>query len=139
MESALTWGDGAAATNASLYEPLAMAVDSSGQVFIADWLNNRVRKVDTNGMITTVAGNGYGALTGSGAYTGDGGPATSASLWGPSGVALDVAGNLFIADGGNHVVRRVGADGKISTIVGIGVSGYMGDGGPATNASLASP
>ena len=132
-------GDGFAATNASIQEPLAVAVDSSGQVFIADWANNRVRKVDTNGIITTVAGNGYGAITGSGAYTGDGGPATSASLWGPSGVALDTAGNLFIADGGNNVVRRVGADGKISTVVGNGAGGYTGDGGPATNASLASP
>ena len=83
----------------------------------------------SNGTITTVAGNGeYG-------YSGDGGPATSASLYGPSGVAVDSAGNLYIADQGNNVIRKV-SGGTITTVAGNGIEGFSGDGGPATSASL---
>ena len=126
-------GDGGAATNAGLYAPADVALDAHGNLFIADEENNRIRKVDTNGIITTVAGNG------SAAYGGDGGAATNASLWNPSGVALDVAGNLFIADFENSVVRKVGTNGIITTVAGTNGFGFSGDGGMATNAALNGP
>jgi sugar lactone lactonase YvrE len=123
-------GDGGPATNSSLHFPYGVAVDASGNLFIADFENNRIRKVGTNGIITTVAGNGdYG-------YSGDGGLATVATLWAPSSVAVDSSGNLFIADYGNYRIRKVGADGMITTVAGNGEEGYSGDGGAATNARL---
>jgi len=92
-----------------------------------------VRKVSTSGTITTVAGNGtFG-------FSGDGGPATSAGLSFPLGVAVDAAGNLYIADSGNDRVRKVSTSGTITTVAGIGGCGFSGDGGPATNASLSDP
>ena len=95
--------------------------------------NNRIRKVATNGIITTVAGNGgYG-------YAGDGGAATNASLYYPAGVAVDAAGNLYIADSDNNRIRKVDTNGIITTVAGNGGSGYSGDGGAATNASLDYP
>jgi len=123
-------GDGGAATNASLYWPSGVAVDASGNLFIADTGNSVIRKVDPNGIITTVAGNGRLA------YSGDGGAATNASLNQPSGVAVDVSGNLFIADTFNNVIRKVDTNGTITTVAGNGTIGYSGDGGAATNASL---
>jgi sugar lactone lactonase YvrE len=131
-------GDGAPATSASLNEPAGVAVDAFGNLFIADYYNNRIRKVDANGIITTVAGNGpIGVLTGS--YSGDGGAATNAGLNNPYGVAVDTLGNLFIVDSYNYRIRKVDANGIISTIAGNGTNGYSGDGGPATNASLSLP
>jgi sugar lactone lactonase YvrE len=126
-------GDGGAATNASLNNPSDVAVDDSGNLFIADLANNRIRKVDTQGIITTVAGNG------SSGYAGDGGPATNASLTGSVAVALDASDNLFIGDSGNNRIRKVDAQGIITTVAGNGSSGYSGDGGAATNASLNKP
>jgi sugar lactone lactonase YvrE len=126
-------GDGGPATNASLDYPVAVALDASGNLFIADWDQERVRKVDTNGIITTLAGNGdYG-------YSGDGGAATNASLRGPDGVAVDAWGNVFIADQYNNRVRMVGTNGIITTVAGTGTAGYSGDGGAATNAMLDLP
>ena len=126
-------GDGGPASAASLYSPRGLAVDGGGNVYIADSINRRLRKVDTSGTITTVAGNGtYG-------YTGDGGPATSASFGTLWDVAIDAAGNLFIADMNNHRVRRVDTSGIITTIAGNGTAAYSGDGGPAVSASLSSP
>ena len=125
-------GDGGLATSASLTSPTGVAVDSAGNLYIADG-SGRVRKV-SGGTITTVAGNGtYG-------YSGDGGPATSASLAfdGIPGVAVDSAGNLYIADTGNNRIRKVSA-GTITTVAGGGPPGFAGDGGPATSASLSSP
>jgi uncharacterized protein (TIGR03437 family) len=121
-------GDGGPATTASLNYPSGVAVDSAGNLYIADSYNNRIRKV-SGGTITTVAGNG------SAAFSGDGGPATSASLDGPWGVAVDPAGNLYIADIYNERIRRV-SGGTITTVAGNGSSGFAGDGGPATSASL---
>jgi sugar lactone lactonase YvrE len=123
-------GDGGPATSAELYYPLGVTVDGSGNLYIADTYNNRIRKVDAGGIITTVAGNGTQA------YSGDGGPATSAELYFPSGVAVDGAGNLYLADQGNRRVRSVKPDGIISTVAGNGTGGFSGDGGPAPSAEL---
>ena len=128
-------GDGGPATSAELNYPSGVDVDSAGNLYIADTSNNRIRKVDVNtGTITTVAGNG------SQGYAGDGGAATSAELNQPGGVRVDSAGNLFIADTANHVVRKVVAGtGTIITVAGTGTKGYSGDGGPATSAELHYP
>ena len=126
-------GDGGPATNARLCWPSDVAVDASGNLYIADWYNHRIRKVDTSGIITTVAGNGTAS------YSGDGGPATNASLRYPHGVAVDVNGNLYIADYDNHRIRTVDPLGIITTVAGNGTEGYSGDGGPATNARLQYP
>jgi sugar lactone lactonase YvrE len=100
-------GDNGPATSAQLYSPLGVAVDSAGNLYIADFSNSRIRKV-SNGVITTVAGNGTGG------YSGDNGPATGAQLYNPKGVAVDSAGNLYIADAGNNRIRRV-SNGVITT------------------------
>jgi sugar lactone lactonase YvrE len=126
-------GDGGSATSASLSGPNSVVVDQSGNLFISDNLNNRIRKVTPAGIITTVAGNG------SSGWSGDGGPATSASLSGPNGVVVDQSGNLFIADLGNLRIRKVTSTGIITTVAGNGTYGYSGDGGPASSAALRSP
>ncbi len=130
-------GDGGYATNGGLSEPIGIARDASGNLFIADTFNNVIRKVSTSGIITTVAGSGFGAGSGGGAYSGDGGPATNASLWYPVYVAVDAPGNLFIADRNNNRIRKVSTNGIITTVAGNGTFGYSGDGGPATRASIA--
>jgi hypothetical protein len=124
-------GDGGAATAAELFRPSGVAVDAAGDLFIADGLNNVIREVRA-GIITTVAGND------SPGYSGDGGAATAAQLADPAGVAVDAAGDLFIADYNNNVIREVRA-GIITTVAGNGTAGYSGDGGPATAATLNSP
>lgn len=126
-------GDGVAGTAASLYSSYQVTTDKNGNVYIADYANHRVRKVDINGIITTVAGNGIGG------YSGDGGVATAASMYYPEGVAVDTAGNLFIADNGNSVIRKVTPAGIISTIAGDHSLGFGGDGGPATSAQFYNP
>jgi sugar lactone lactonase YvrE len=123
-------GDGAPAAGASLNDPDGVAVDASGNLVIADQINNRIRKVDVNGIITTVAGNG---LPG---YSGDGRAATNTSLWHPQGVAVDASGNLFIADNLNQRARQVDVYGIITTVAGNGSTGYSGDGAAGTDASL---
>ena len=128
-------GDGGPATQAQLSEPDGVAVDAVGNVYITGYWNHRVRKVDAvTGTISTIAG------TGGWGYSGDGGPATQAELRYPSAVTVDGAGNLYIADEGNHRIRKVdAATGTISTIAGTGEWGYGGDGGPATQAQLRYP
>jgi autotransporter-associated beta strand protein len=122
------WGDGGSATSAGLDKPSSVAFDTSGNMYIADTYNNRVRKVTTGGIISTFAGIG---LPG---YSGDGGAATSAKLNEPTSVAADSNGNVFVADSVNNVVRKITPAGVISTYAGGGVS--LGDGGPATMAQL---
>ena len=123
-------GDGGLATAAQLSGPAGVALDGVGDLFIADAGNSRIRRVDAvSGVITTVAGNGgYG-------FSGDGGLATAAQLFSPSGVALDGAGDLFIADQFNQRIRRVDAgSGVITTVAGNGSASFGGDGGLATAA-----
>ena len=179
-------GDGIAATNAELYNPSSVAVDADGNVYIADSWNNRIRMVNTAGIISTIAGTGIGGYNGDGilatnaqihfpsglvidgkgdlyfadydnnrirkvsggiitniagngtrGYTGDSGPATSAELYLPTGVAVDGSGNVYIADFENSVIRKVNySTGIITTIAGNHIVGYSGDGGAATNAEL---
>jgi sugar lactone lactonase YvrE len=132
-------GDGGPATSAELNGPSGVAVDASGDIFIADSYNNRIRKVLASGIITTVAGNGIRG------FSGDGGPATSAELGTPGGVAVDGSGDIFVADTGNSRIRKVSPSGIITTVAGDGVpvlSTYVfmsGDGGPATSAELNAP
>lgn len=126
-------GDGGPAVAAWLNTPVSVAVDSNGTIYIADQKNNRIRKVTTAGLISTVAGDGsYG-------FGGDGGPAVSAQLNQPASVAVDAGGNLYIADSDNHRIRRVTPAGIINTVAGNGSYGFSGDGGPATAAQLFQP
>jgi secreted PhoX family phosphatase len=129
-------GDGGAATSASMNGPSGIAVDAAGNLFVAEDLNHRIRKLTPDGIITTVAGNGIPG------FLGDGGAATSASLelgLLSSGVAVDIAGNLFIADAFNNRIRKVTPEGVITTVAGNGVPGFSGDGGLATSASMNGP
>jgi uncharacterized protein (TIGR03437 family) len=137
-------GDGGQAANATLRIPEQAELDVFGNLYIADTGNNVIRKVDTNGVITTVAGTGFGAgvgnSTGNGAYSGDGGPATKAQLNLPVSVALDPAGNFWISDQSNNVIREVNSSGVINTVAGISTRiGYSGDGGPAAQAVFNTP
>jgi sugar lactone lactonase YvrE len=129
-------GDGVLATAAPIFLPTGLAVDAAGNLYLSDSGNNRVRRVDAEtGLISTVAG------TGAPGYNGDGGPATQAMVSTPAGLLLDGAGNLYIADTGNHIIRRVDAfSGKITTVAGTpGTQGYSGDGNVATRARLSLP
>lgn len=126
-------GDGGAATSAQLNSPYDVAADAAGNVYVADTLNHRVRKIDAGGTITTVAG------TGMLGFSGDGGPATAAQLHHPIGLELDSSGNLYIADFDNHRIRRVTPAGTITTVAGNGFGTYCGDGGAATSACLENP
>ncbi|MEK3910225.1 InlB B-repeat-containing protein [Paenibacillus sp. FSL H7-0331] len=126
-------GDNGAATSASFRNPGGIATDGSGNVYIADSGNHRIRKVDASGKITTIAG------TGTAGYGGDNATATSALLKDPSGIAVDGSGNVYIADYGNHRIRKINTSGKISTIAGVGTAGYSGDNGAATSAQLNGP
>jgi sugar lactone lactonase YvrE len=136
-------GDEIPATQALLHSPAGMAIDAAGNLYIADSFNNRIRKIDTDGIIHTVAGNGIEG------YSGDSGPATQAELDTPNGVAVDQQGNIYIADtgqssinpstlGGNRI-RKVAPDGTITTIAGNGVGGYNADGIPAVAAEVNGP
>ena len=132
-------GDGGPAIQAALNYPRGVAVDGAGNFFIADTDNHRIRKVDSAGVISTVAGAGEFGFAEAGGFGGDGGPAIQAALNYPSDVVADGAGNLYIADTGNHRIRKVDAAGVISTVAGAGSFGFGGDGGPAAAGQLRSP
>jgi sugar lactone lactonase YvrE len=182
-------GDGGPATGAQLSGPTGIAVDAAGDIFVGDSGNARVRRISASGIITTVAGSGFGEVyfeggaataaafgaisglaldtsgnlylsdsvfdmvrmvsprgiittvagTGTYGYSGDGGPAVEARLASPSGLAIDGLGNIFIADSNNSCVRKVAVDGTITTFAGTGFSGFSGDNGPAVSAQLAYP
>lgn len=125
-------GDGGPATSAQITNIQGIALDSAGNLYLTDTDNARIRKVAANGTITTLAGTGVAG------YSGDGGPAASAQLNLPYGLAVDSTGAVFVADLGNNRVRRIGPDGTISTVAGNGALLSAGDGGLATAASLMS-
>src|SRR5207247_881331 len=126
-------GDGGPATQASLNGSFGVAVAPDGSFYIADTINDRIRRVGPDGIISTVAGNGTSG------FSGDGGPAQGAALRRPQGVAVAPDGSLYIADTGNARIRRVGPDGIIRTVAGNGTVQFGGDGGPATQAGLGNP
>jgi sugar lactone lactonase YvrE len=127
-------GDGGAAEKALLNGPFDLCFDRVGNLYFSDTFNNRIRKVDTSGVINTVAGNGDKG------FSGDGGPATGAALNEPYGVVVDAAGNLYIADRLNRRVRRIdAASGIVTTVAGDGEAAYGGDGGPAARAGIVEP
>ncbi|MES2776068.1 MAG: hypothetical protein V4722_17965 [Bacteroidota bacterium] len=126
-------GDGALAINAQLKSPYCIARDAAGSVYIADSYDNRIRKVTSAGIITTIAGNGTAG------FSGDGGPAIQAQLNGPNGIAADHLGNVYITDFSNYRVRKISAAGIITTIAGTGVFGGAGDGGLSTLAQVGAP
>ena len=126
-------GDGGPATSAQIGIVAGLAVDAAGDLFFGDSTNNVIREINTAGIISTVVGNG------SHGYSGDDGLATGAELNEPVGIAFNSTGDMFIADSGNNVIREVTPSGIITTVVGTGAGGYLGDGGPATSAELNSP
>ena len=130
-------GDGGPATQAALFYPCDVAVGAGGNLFVADEFNNRIRQVDTNGIIQTVAG--IGSSGGIGSFSGDNSTATSAGINLPTGLAMDSAGNYYIADSWNSRVRKVDTNGIITTVAGTNGAGYTGNGGLAVNAKLNYP
>jgi uncharacterized protein (TIGR03437 family) len=126
-------GDGGPAANAMLGRPVALATDAAGNLYYVDSTQQRIRKIATNGIITTIAGNGLNG------FAGDNGPALSASMSFPLGIAVDRSLNIYIADAGNNRVRKITPAGTIVTVAGSGAEGFSGDGGPAVNAQLNLP
>ena len=126
-------GDGIPATTALLNGPYGVAIDARGNLYLGDYGNNRVRKVNTSGIITTIAGNGNCG------FSGDGGTATLAMLCSPEGVAVDPSGNVYIGDYSNLRIRKVNRAGKINTIAGSGLAGYNGDNLPAASTNIGGP
>jgi trimeric autotransporter adhesin len=126
-------GDGGQATDAELSFPAGIAMDASGDLFIADFGNTRIREINSSGIISTLAGNG------SPGFSGDGGPATAAEFTNTTGVAADISGNIYFSDETNNRIRIVNSSGIINTFAGINSAGYSGDGGPATAAELFYP
>jgi sugar lactone lactonase YvrE len=126
-------GDNASATASQLDLPTALAVDPANNLYVADTGNHRIRKISATGLITTIAGNGTQG------FSGDAGPATSAAIDSPAGIALDSASNLYLADTHNYRIRRIDTTGRIATIAGAGTLGFSGDTAPATAATLALP
>jgi sugar lactone lactonase YvrE len=128
-------GDGGLAVEAKLNSMQGLALDAAGNLYIAEYANHVVRRVSAAGVITTVAGLGPDQS----AFNGDNRPASEAALAAPADVALDAAGNLYVADNGHHRIRRIDNNGIITTVVGTGEAGFSGDGGPATAARLRNP
>jgi YD repeat-containing protein len=128
-----SWSDGIPSLQASLFYPTRVALGADGSVYIADYFDNRIRKIDSSGIISTIAGNRNKG------FSGDGGPATQAALNLPFGIAVGPDGSIYIVDTGNQRIRKVDPGGIISTIAGNGDRGFSGDGGPATQAAFKDP
>ena len=126
-------GDGGPATQARIGDPMAICCDAAGRIYFADSAHHVVRKVDRNGIISTLAG------TGQAGCAADGTPASAAKIDTPSGVAVSPGGQIYFSDSGNHRVRRIARDGTLETVAGCGEGGDAGDGGPATGARLNTP
>ncbi len=126
-------GDGGPASAASFLDPEDITRDAAGNIYICDAGTSAIRKINTAGIISTIAGNGTAG------FSGDGGPATDAALYFPCGIAVDGAGNVYIADQVNYRIRKVNTAGIITTVAGNGIDTYSGDGGPATDASIGQP
>ena len=126
-------GDGGPATAAQLNTPYNITLDRYGNVYVADGDNNRIRKINCSGIISTIAGNG------SSGYSGDGGAATIAALFHPSGIVVDSSMTVFFTDARNNRVRKISSSGIITTIAGSGLAGFSGDGGAATAAIIDYP
>lgn len=126
-------GDGGSALVAEFDYPMGIVADSKGNVYVSDTFNNRIRRISASGIIHTIAG------TGTGGFSGDGGPASRARFATPMGLAMDADGNLFVADYGNSRIRRIDTRGNVSTVAGNGKRGDSGDGGPAIKARLSTP
>jgi sugar lactone lactonase YvrE len=126
-------GDGILASRARLSHPGGLVGDNSGNLFLADTLNHRIRRISSDGTVTTVAGNGERG------FVGDGGPAVEARLRSPTDVCLGSTGALYVADFENHRIRQISSDGTMTTVAGNGRAGFSGDGGPAIEASLNTP
>jgi hypothetical protein len=126
-------GDGGPATAAAVGPPSGVALDAAGNLYISQQTTHTIRRVSPNGIISTIAG------TGTAGYSGDGGPATQAQMRSPIGIASDSAGNLYIAEQVNNIIRKVSAAGIITTVAGNGTQGFSGDGGLAINASIDGP
>ncbi len=126
-------GDGGTATAANLHAPIHVITDAAGNIYTTDFRNNVIRKINSSGVITTIAG------TGTPGFSGDGGPATAATFDWPSGLCLDAAGNLFVSDYHNNRIRKINTAGIVTTIAGTGATGHSGDGGPATAATFNLP
>jgi large repetitive protein len=131
--TASSTGDGSAATSATLNQPTGLAFDASGNLYIAELGGNRIRKINTSGTISTIAG------TGTASSTGDGGAATSATINQPTDLAFDASGNLYISESGGNRIRKINTSGIISTIAGTGAASSTGDGSAATSATLNTP
>src|SRR5450631_1022711 len=126
-------GDGGQAAQAQINRVVGLAVDAAGNIYMAEELNNRVRKVDTNGVITTIAGTGVAG------FSGDNGPAAQAQLSGPLGVCVSPSGDIYVTDQGNKRVRKISTSLAITTVAGNGSAVSGGDGGPATSAGMVIP
>lgn len=123
-------GDNQAATLAEMNGVSGLAIDRLGNLYVADMYNNRIRKINLTGYIETIAGSGVGS------FSGDNGPASAASLYSPFSLTFDTIGNLYVADEGNHRIRKISSTGIITTFAGNGTNGFSGDFGPATSASI---
>ena len=126
-------GDNVPATAAELWHPVGVACDNAGNIYISDSYNSRIRKINTAGIITTIAGNGTSG------YTADNVPADTTEIYNPHSLTLDAAGNIYFTDFGNYRIRKINTTGIITTIAGSGVMGYTGDNGPATAAEIFTP
>ncbi len=126
-------GDGGPASSAQISMAYRLAVDESGNLFFPDYLNNRIRKISNTGIITTIAGNGVSG------NSGDGGPAIAASTDPPYAITVDVLGNVYFSNYFTHYIRKISTTGIITTIAGTGTSGFSGNGGPAISAQLNNP